>query len=67
MRPRNPTRFRYSYTAKQEPKQELGDALKVAFLNCLKTYFRHNQAWPELVVVFRAGVYVSLRWAAKPK
>lgn len=46
----------YSYTAKQEPKQELGDALKVAFLNCLKTYFRHNQAWPELVVVFRDGV-----------
>merc|ERR1712154_615082 len=37
-------------------KQELGDALKVAFLNCLKTYFRHNQAWPELVVVFRDGV-----------
>ena len=56
MRPRNPTRFRYSYTAKQEPKQELGDALKVAFLNCLKTYYRHNQAWPDLVVVFRDGV-----------
>jgi len=46
----------YSYTAKQEPKQEIGDALKVAFLNCLKTFYRHNQAWPDLVVVFRDGV-----------
>jgi len=46
----------YSYTAKQEPKQEIGDALKVAFLNCLKTFYRHNQAWPDIVVVFRDGV-----------
>lgn len=46
----------YSYTAKQEPKQEIGDALKVAFLNCLKTFYRHNQAWPDLVVVYRDGV-----------
>ena len=30
--------------------------MKVAFLNCLKTFYRHNQAWPDLVVVYRDGV-----------
>ena len=30
--------------------------MKVAFLNCLKAFYRHNQAWPDLVVVFRDGV-----------
>ncbi len=49
------TRY-YSLVKEQKQGQEVMDALRVAFIECLIKYWEINRRWPSDIVVYRDGV-----------